>query len=163
MIFATLYCKDDYQQAANKLGISLSTLHDIMDSSHDLIIRKDISDRIEQRYHKYILMSDPLTGLVNRLQFMTQLKGSESSELSLLFIDLNKFKAVNDTYGHDAGDYILSSTAARLLKYIKDNGLEVALTRFGWDEFCMLVRNGSISEGQAIADAPAHTVKGTRK
>lgn len=152
VISATLFYKEDYQKAANALDISLHTLHDIMDSECTFKIRKDVADKIERKHHKNISMSDPLTGLTNRLQFETHLKDVHNKKMALLFIDLNKFKAVNDTYGHEAGDYILSGTAARLLDYIKEMSLPAIVTRLGGDEFCMLITDADKSEAYKITE-----------
>ena len=92
---------------------------------------------------------DALTGLPNRLQFDESLRaalerareGSESnSDLSLLFIDLDSFKHVNDTLGHAAGDELLKTVAERL-RSVLEPGDHIA--RMGGDEFAMIIQTGS--------------------
>lgn len=81
---------------------------------------------------------DPLTGLFNRSAFMhhlqEQLELSEKDGISiaLLFIDLDGFKKINDTLGHETGDKVLKQTAKRLKKFSDDQHL---LCRWGGDEF----------------------------
>ncbi len=86
---------------------------------------------------------DPLTGLSNRMLFdqrltsaLTQRPGRQSlKDVGLLYIDLDGFKPVNDTYGHTAGDEVLLSVAARLSLQTRS---EDTLARLGGDEFALL-------------------------
>src|SRR6185369_5874495 len=78
---------------------------------------------------------DPLTGLANRALFNERLERSPLP-LTLLALDLDKFKAVNDTMGHEAGDELLKQVAARLTPLVSDNGL---VARLGGDEFMVLL------------------------
>ncbi len=87
---------------------------------------------------QFISEHDALTGLMNRLAFEKALnnaviKANRSGlKLALLFIDLDKFKQVNDTKGHDAGDFVLSVVAARLNASIRSSDF---VARLGGDEF----------------------------
>lgn len=78
---------------------------------------------------------DPLTGLANRALFAERLHGSPLP-LSLLALDLDRFKHVNDSLGHEAGDELLRQVATRLAKTVGGKGL---LARLGGDEFMVLV------------------------
>lgn len=78
---------------------------------------------------------DPLTGLANRALFTERLEHSPLP-LTLLALDLDKFKAVNDTMGHEAGDELLRHVAARLNPLVGDSGL---VARLGGDEFMVLL------------------------
>jgi diguanylate cyclase (GGDEF)-like protein len=88
-----------------------------------------------QAYH------DALTGLPNRLQFNERLDralasaASEGRRLALLILDLDGFKAVNDTFGHEAGDGLLCEVARRLSGLLPEG---VLLSRLGGDEFILL-------------------------
>lgn len=84
---------------------------------------------------------DPLTGLNNRESFLSVLDikvelASENNQLALLFVDLNKFKQVNDTYGHQYGDLVLVKAANRMKKALRANDL---IGRYGGDEFLILL------------------------
>lgn len=87
---------------------------------------------------------DPLTGLANRVQFESQLKKNIESakrrneKMALLFIDLDRFKEVNDTYGHSIGDMMLKSVTKRLSEAIRADDF---LSRLGGDEFVIIASN----------------------
>jgi len=95
---------------------------------------------------RQIAYTDALTGLTNRLAFredldhrLAQLRGS-GRELALLFADIDDFKRVNDTLGHEAGDEALLQFATRIREAVQAHGGEGAmLARFGGDEFVILV------------------------
>src|SRR6185312_11650146 len=89
---------------------------------------------------------DLLTGLRNRyatLQSLRQDVGDPSNvgRLAILFIDLDNFKTVNDTLGHNAGDIVLQMTAARLADTVGATGV---LSRIGGDEFVVIVKGGDV-------------------
>ncbi len=88
---------------------------------------------------------DPLTGLANRTLFATGLDAALANcggvqELGVLFLDLDGFKAVNDTYGHDAGDEVLLTAAHRLRTVAEPQDI---VARLGGDEFAVLARRSS--------------------
>jgi diguanylate cyclase (GGDEF)-like protein len=105
--------------------------------------------------------TDPLTGLANRLSFRESLDDrlltlqASSGELALLFIDLDDFKRVNDTLGHEAGDEVLSQLSMRVrltLEQTAAHGFEIA--RFGGDEFIVLYLADDIRAASArLAEA----------
>ncbi|MBY5992147.1 EAL domain-containing protein [Ferrimonas balearica] len=86
---------------------------------------------------------DPLTGLPNRSQFNNRLveaieqRGALGGPMALMFLDLDRFKHINDTYGHSTGDGLLIEAARRLSGLMGEHEL---LCRFGGDEFIVLVR-----------------------
>lgn len=81
---------------------------------------------------------DPLTGLANRSHLMDFLEAAlarahrHKHRLAVLFIDIDRFKEINDTYGHTAGDLVLAQVASRLSLELREDEL---LARFGGDEF----------------------------
>ncbi|AUZ54874.1 EAL domain-containing protein [Stenotrophomonas acidaminiphila] len=92
--------------------------------------------------------TDSLTGLTNRLAFREaldhRLLGARASGqgLALLFIDIDEFKRVNDTLGHEAGDEALLQFAQRIAAAVQqDGGDDALLARFGGDEFVILIGN----------------------
>jgi diguanylate cyclase (GGDEF)-like protein/PAS domain S-box-containing protein len=101
-------------------------------------IIREISERKEaERQISYQATHDGLTGLLNRTAFMRELQESLTSgrQPTLIFLDLNGFKAINDLHGHDRGDEILRVIGSRLV-----GGLRPGDTagRFGGDEFVLL-------------------------
>jgi diguanylate cyclase (GGDEF)-like protein/PAS domain S-box-containing protein len=99
---------------------------------------------------------DPLTHLPNRRMLMDRLKqavaGSERSQRqgALLLIDLDNFKTLNDTHGHDKGDLLLRQVAQRLNNCIRD---EDTVARLGGDEFVVMLKDLSESRAEAAAQA----------
>ena len=97
---------------------------------------------------------DVLTGLFNRRRFVDELKkelGSVSDDRkqsSLLFIDLDQFKYVNDACGHPAGDRLIRKVAELLKRSVGDKGL---VARFGGDEFVVLAKNTNRSATKILA------------
>lgn len=93
----------------------------------------------------YIATHDALTGLLNRHElehYFQELKDTYTKELkpfSLVLVDLDRFKAVNDTYGHNVGDDLLVHISKRLMFIFKDH----FVARLGGDEFIILLRNQS--------------------
>lgn len=93
---------------------------------------------------RQLALQDPLTGLPNRVLFEDRLNyGLSQSKrhgwgLAVLFIDLNKFKSINDSYGHDMGDKILLMVAERLQAFVRDEDM---VSRWGGDEFVCILFN----------------------
>ena len=103
---------------------------------------EDITERRELREQlARTAVTDPLTGLPNRKLFMEHLADallraeSEGRHVALMFLDLDRFKLVNDGIGHDAGDRLLQRVGQRLLNALRDGDV---LARFGGDEFTVL-------------------------
>ena len=109
--------------------------------------------------------TDPLTGLANRLSFremldgcLTRMRGS-GQQLVLLFADIDDFKRVNDTLGHDAGDEALVAFAERIRMVAKDAAGELAqVARLGGDEFVVMLQSGSGDAREAAARLGAQVV-----
>jgi diguanylate cyclase (GGDEF)-like protein len=104
---------------------------------HDFTERKLMEDAVKQ-----IAYYDPLTGLPNRALFndRAELALEEASrykrKLAMLVIDLDKFKDINDTYGHDAGDQVLQDIAVRISSAVRKID---TVSRLGGDEFIVLL------------------------
>lgn len=129
----------DVMKSAESLNLDKSIILAILsDKEKVLAFKVETLKEVARAYRRKVAMSDALTGLANRSGFMTALKGAayEAEIYSVLFIDLNKFKPVNDTYGHDAGDFILKGVAERLSQLCPKNAL---VTRLGGDEFAVLL------------------------
>ncbi|GAA4604433.1 diguanylate cyclase (GGDEF)-like protein [Actinoplanes octamycinicus] len=103
---------------------------------------------------------DGLTGLVNRTGFMRTLTGSlyGDAPTTVLLIDLDRFKPVNDTFGHATGDRLLVEVAARLRARVGDGG---TVARLGGDEFAVLATGLSGPEAAALAGRLREALSGT--
>jgi diguanylate cyclase (GGDEF)-like protein/PAS domain S-box-containing protein len=106
---------------------------------------QDVTERYDQQEEmRHLATHDQLTGLANRNLLMEQLISSlalarrQDTRVALLFIDLNRFKPVNDRYGHSVGDALLQAVAERLRSVVRESD---TLCRQGGDEFVLLLPN----------------------
>ena len=134
------------------------------------VSRQDAVDAQEQS--DFLANHDILTGLPNRRAFQTRLDqtvaGRSDRGYAILFIDLDKFKEVNDTLGHDAGDELLKLVAEKLHAIVRDDDF---VARLGGDEFAILLsapncilRDKANAIGQRILEnlqIPRQSPKGT--
>ena len=141
--------------------IDESHISPIMDEesniTHYVAIKLDATERIikeRDTWHK--ANYDRLTDLPNRGLFLDRLDNAlrnakrTETNLALLFIDLDGFKAVNDTYGHQAGDQLLQWVATQISRVIRDND---TISRFGGDEFALLVADFTVdAEVRVVAE-----------
>ncbi|MAD47580.1 MAG: hypothetical protein CMI02_16545 [Oceanospirillaceae bacterium] len=103
----------------------------------------DISElKAAQLQMETLAFYDPLTGLANRRLFRNRLEKAvktvmrSGSSMALMFLDMDQFKRVNDTLGHDAGDILLKEVASRLSSTVREND---TVSRIGGDEFTILL------------------------
>ncbi len=121
----------------------------------DRSIRYAIERRKSEWHLAQLAQIDQLTGLANRYRFRDFLDRSiaqakrQLSTVGLMLIDLNRFKAVNDTYGHAAGDLLLKEIAGRLQRCVRPSDL---VARLGGDEFTIIMTD---VENTAMLDATA--------
>lgn len=115
--------------------------------------------------NKHNAQHDSLTGLYNRLYFKHYLSNcirtakDFNHKFALLFIDLNKFKQLNDTYGHDMGDFILKTVSDDICQTIRENDL---ISRIGGDEFIIVMPQ--ISDFHEVQDLSSRVLSSiTRK
>ncbi|MFF7685023.1 putative bifunctional diguanylate cyclase/phosphodiesterase [Streptomyces syringium] len=130
------------------------TLTQLPDSRETLLSVADISDRRDLRARlRHLRMHDPVTRLPNRSLFFERLAAALTTaavsrdgggRIGLCYLDLDGFKAVNDTLGHRAGDRLLGLVAQRLSECAAPDGHLVA--RLGGDEFALLVEESTGTE-----------------
>ncbi|HUJ87681.1 MAG TPA: EAL domain-containing protein [Burkholderiales bacterium] len=122
-------------------------------------VARDISARLRaEQIVEFHAFHDALTGLPNRTLFRDRLSHAiaemrrRRKALAVLFIDLDRFKVVNDTYGHLKGDHLLQQTASRLRKCLRETD---TLSRIGGDEFVALIPD---LDGRPDAEAIARKI-----
>lgn len=117
---------------------------------HFIAIKRNVTEKkiFEQKLN-HLAHHDHLTGLPNRLLFSDRLKQEISEahkdgrQLSVMFIDLDHFKKINDTLGHSTGDLLLKTAADRLIKCLRETD---TLARMGGDEFTVILPDVSTTE-----------------
>ena len=145
----TGYNEIEYLKKAINMGIDKYILKPLeskqMFEALEDIVNSLKQEREQKSYKKnleFASQHDELTGLANRGLFFNLLEklihrsGREDRAVALLAIDLNKFKPINDTYGHEAGDIVLQQVSENLLKSIRKGDI---VARFGGDEFAVAI------------------------
>lgn len=126
--------------------LSTSCLKDEESAEQGFVfVAKDITDRkkAEQKLEQMALY-DFLTGLPNRMTFHDRLDQTlkqahrEGQQTGLMFLDLDRFKEINDTLGHDSGDAMLKKVAERLMSCVRESD---TVARLGGDEFAVILDN----------------------
>ncbi|MBU8907702.1 PAS domain S-box protein [Desertibacillus haloalkaliphilus] len=110
-----------------------------------IIVSRDISERKKQaELLEYLAFHDPLTGLVNRRMFTEVIQQQlaliqrNDQSLAVMYMDIDKFKGINDTLGHEIGDELLKQFSNRLKENVRESDV---LCRVGGDEFLILINN----------------------
>ena len=118
---------------------------ELAETKNDLAeVRDDLSkSQAKEEQAQQLAFQDALTGLPNRMSFEQRLDHGliqakrHGRKLAVLFIDIDKFKIINDSYGHDLGDQVLRMVANRLQSSVRDEDM---VSRWGGDEFvCLLL------------------------
>ena len=156
-----------FDMGANDLWSDRMDPHEQALRLRRLIQRKREADRLRSSVEDglRLAMVDPLTGLHNRRFAMSQLAAmmtrsrDQSASLSVMVIDLDRFKSVNDRWGHAAGDAVLVAVSARLAGSLRDGDL---LARVGGEEFLVALPDTPLPAAAALAERLRDSVRGTR-
>lgn len=118
------------------------------------VIMRDITERkLAEERLQFLAHYDPLTGIPNRTLFFDRLSHALAQakryghSISLMFLDLDRFKEINDTLGHEAGDELLKVAAVRLLHCVRNSD---TVARMGGDEFTVILSRVSGAEDTEI-------------
>lgn len=130
------------------------------------IRRKRYQDALKSNYQQSISMAitDGLTGLYNRHYLSTHLENMtrdallNNRPLSLMIMDMDHFKAVNDTYGHDVGDQVLKQLAAIITGSVRSSDLAA---RFGGEEFVVLMPGTKLENAREVANRMRQRIEQT--
>lgn len=119
---------------------------------NDISARKKVEEdlRLSQENYRRLAHFDSLTELPNRLNFNLSLskKMKDHDQLAVMFLDFDRFKLINDTYGHSFGDNLLKKVADRLKNLIED---QMVVSRQGGDEFIFIVPYKHLDEVERVA------------
>ena len=153
---------DDLQQVnldlANEVDERAAVESELVDTKNDLAkVRDDLSkSQAKEEETREIMFQDALTGLPNRVLFEQHLDQGlilakrHGWGLAVLFLDIDEFKSINDTYGHDLGDKVLLMVAKRLQSLVRD---EDTVSRWGGDEFmCLLLEVKQAADVTRLAE-----------
>ena len=122
------------------------------------LILRDVTERLrDEKHHRYLASHDPLTDLPNRLEFQHRLhdllgstNDSRTERFAIHYLDLDYFKTINDSLGHEIGDRMLQIVAARLKRSIRATDL---VARLGGDEFAVLQADVNMNDApRALAE-----------
>lgn len=124
---------------------------------YDLTPMSEINHMLKEANEELIDMShrDPLTHIYNRRYFAEEsakiLAFSKRNDipLTIIILDIDKFKNINDTYGHFIGDEVIIKVAQSLKKHIRKSDISA---RFGGEEFVMLLQNCDLENGRQVAE-----------
>jgi len=129
------------------------------------ILKFTYQDQVDEHYQKRLFESalrDGLTSTFNRRYFVDRLNAEmrfafrHDKALALLFVDIDHFKKINDSFGHQAGDYVLAAVAREMIATIRT---EDVLARYGGEEFAIICReiekDGAVALGERLRVAVA--------
>ena len=137
-----------HQLTSRYIQVSIKTDYLLKKEQHineylEQAIQEKISDlKLANKALKEISNKDGLTGLYNRRYFLNNLdeliNDTSCSKFALLYMDMDRFKAINDTHGHEVGDQVLYSLSKRFANHCKDN---CTVYRVGGDEFAVIIKD----------------------
>lgn len=156
---------EQYRLTYNELISKMSKLNDqIVDITRQLE-KKNLQLSEALKTIKKITNTDPLTGILNRRAFHKILKREisfarrHSLPLSFVMIDIDHFKRINDTYGHEMGDRILKRFARIIIKSIRHEDI---FARFGGEEFILLLPNTDINSAFSVCERIRQKIEKTK-
>ncbi|MFV1987589.1 MAG: EAL domain-containing protein [Gemmatimonadota bacterium] len=135
-----------FEMSVRPLYDNLGAIQQIQTSSRDISEQKAVEAQLSHQ-----ALHEPLTGLPNRSLFLDRLRHAmtlakrSGGTLTVMFMDLDRFKIINDSMGHEAGDRLIQAVARRLMDVVRDGD---TVARLGGDEFGVLLEYG-ISEADA--------------
>jgi diguanylate cyclase (GGDEF)-like protein/PAS domain S-box-containing protein len=120
------------------------------------LLARDLRERRATARFEYLALHDPLTGLPNRRALMDRLEDSLDSspgrpaKVAVLLFDIDRFKDINDAFGHAAGDAVLKHTVSQMSRAVRPTD---TLARLGGDEFVLIARGvDSLEQAEALAE-----------
>jgi diguanylate cyclase len=139
------HARQSLLQAGDKINSATSALKENMQSQMNQV--QALSKRLEDAEGQ--ARSDPLTGLANRRKLTEFLSDLEGRGGSFIALDIDHFKSVNDTYGHDIGDEILTLLAELLTESVRESDM---VARLGGEEFCIVIPGKGSTDAYYVAE-----------
>ncbi|MBW8318046.1 MAG: EAL domain-containing protein [Arenimonas sp.] len=148
------------QSIAPALVVVLLCLIGVVGIFIGMLYRRALANREQEQRIRYLASHDSLTGLLNRAAFETLLDAAlgerdGKNQVAILYLDLDRFKPINDTLGHPAGDLVIREVGDRIRKLLPPGS---SLCRVGGDEFNVLVRYHQVDEVEALCTAIVNEV-----
>ncbi|MGL5255701.1 MAG: putative bifunctional diguanylate cyclase/phosphodiesterase [Proteocatella sp.] len=137
-----------YEELNEKLNDKVEEILEFNNNLEGIVKERTEKLEIKNKELYKITNIDPVTMVFNRNKFISYIdelidRASDDTEVGLFFIDIDRFKVINDWYGHDIGDLVLKYTARRINEIIKEEGF---LGRLGGDEFGVLIESGFLEK-----------------
>lgn len=141
--------------------VTFDDITELASRSRELVymlgVVRDSRDKIKEQNEelRFLATRDPLTGCFNRRSFFEQFEsywnvdGSSPSNLGVIMVDIDKFKSINDGYGHATGDEVLRSVAGILLEL---SSQQIHVCRYGGEEFAILFSGKTLEETESQAE-----------
>jgi diguanylate cyclase (GGDEF)-like protein len=164
LVFA-LFCTLIIEFILNQLGMEVDTFKGVVIAACVslmvtpvmgwFIVRQFFEMHHLQEEMRQLAMYDSLTGLLNRREFLERaehlikIAKREESKISLVIVDIDDFKKINDKYGHAVGDKVLESFGESVRTTVRESDLS---SRFGGDEFIFFLPNTSSTDAQRFTD-----------
>jgi len=153
-----LYPLEKARETFNSFLISLLITFALMFVALNVVLSGLVIEPMARMNKKLeeLATKDFLTDLVNRRRFFEQLESAMAEArvkkigLSIVMLDIDFFKRINDTFGHDSGDVVLKNTALRVRELLRSSD---CAARFGGEEFVLMLRETRIDAAMAIAEA----------
>jgi len=145
---------DALTSAEGKLGSAVTTITEQMKASVEEV--DQLRDHLKQAQEE--ARRDPLTGLANRRELREYFDAMDDRPASLLVLDLDFFKKVNDTYGHDVGDEVLAEIAERLTKNTREGDIAA---RIGGEEFAAILMDVRVRQVFKVAEQIRESITAT--
>ncbi|WP_231613190.1 bifunctional diguanylate cyclase/phosphodiesterase [Pseudoalteromonas sp. SWXJZ94C] len=157
------YCvsgNDEVSQLGNDINTLLQTINSQIQKNKKNTIQLLEQTQSMERLANY----DILTGLPNRMFFMTLLKSEltrskeRNQDIAVIFFDVDSFKGVNDTLGHEAGDMLLQAVSNKVSSYLRNNDI---IARLGGDEFLIMLP--SIDKQSIVINITENIIRGMQE
>lgn len=160
---------EDLSAAANDSLLKVNDEYEELTRKLEQLLREkeQLTSQLQQTNAKLFTMAntDPMTNLANRRAYLERLDkelervASGMKPMSLLMVDIDHFKRVNDTHGHAAGDEVIKAVADAMVKCCREVDL---VGRLGGEEFSVLLRDADQVGAEFVAERIRHTIQNTK-